>query len=188
MADAEDAMRRQPPDFNRADHDFQRAIAADRYYVRPWLGYADLAYRAWDFGGGRSSDQRWKTIPELLQKAVSLPRNPNAWALHLRRAETIRQLLRRVGSDLKPADDLVFRGEIVKETRIASRLYPTNAMLHARLAEASAEVSMFGDAVKEAEEALRLDRLTPHLDKKLPGAVRQRLEDMLPEWKEQSRR
>jgi hypothetical protein len=42
---------------------------------------------------------------------------------------------------------------------------------------------MFGDAVKEAEEALRLDQNMPHLDRKLPAAVRARLEARLPEWR-----
>ena len=33
-----------------------------------------------------------------------------------------------------------------------------------------------------AEEALRLDKMTPHLDKKLPDPVRKRLETELPRW------
>ena len=41
---------------------------------------------------------------------------------------------------------------------------------------------MTPDAVREAREALRLDRLTPHLDKKLPDPVRERLEAQLPAW------
>ncbi len=80
-------------------------------------------------------------------------------------------MLQRVGSQLAPIDLVSYGGEIVKETRTATLLYPSNAMLHARLAEASAEISMFGDAVKEAEEALRLDlALTPHPDKRLPAS------------------
>jgi hypothetical protein len=79
-----------------------------------------------------------------------------------------------------------FGGEIVKDTRIATLLYPSNAMLHARLAEASAEISMPGEALKEAERALRLDRLTKHGDKKLPEAIRERLEDQVAEWKERA--
>jgi hypothetical protein len=188
IADAEEAMSRQPPDFNRADRDYKRAIAADRYYVRPWLGYAELAYRAWDWGGGRASDLRWETIPDLLEKAASAPRNPMSWALHLRCAEVTRQLLSRVGSELKPIDAIKYQGKIVKETRTASLLYPSNATLHARLAEASAEMSMFGDAVREAEEALRLDRLTPHRDKKLSDDRRERLEAMLAEWRPRARK
>jgi hypothetical protein len=45
---------------------------------------------------------------------------------------------------------------------------------------------MFGDAVTEAEEALRLDALMPHPDKKLTDARRAQLRGKLPEWKEQA--
>jgi O-antigen ligase len=188
IADAEDAMRRQPPDFNRAKNDFEAAIAADRYYVRPWLGYAEMAYQAWEWGGGHASDLRWETIPKLLENAASAPRNPMSWSLHLRCAEMTRQLLRRVSSELKPVEAIRYQGKVVKEIRTASLLYPSNAMLHAQLAEASAEMSEFGGAVKAAEEALRLDRLNPHADKKLPDDRRERLESMLAEWRRRDRK
>jgi hypothetical protein len=183
IAQGEDAMRRQPPNFDVAESAYLRAIEADRYYVRPWLGAAEQAYRAWEWRGARANDLRWKKIPELLEDAVSPPRNPKAWTLHLRRAEVIRQLLRRVSPELKPIDDIRYRGEIVKELRTASQLYPSDARLHARLAEASAEISMHGDAIKEAAEALRLDDLNPHLDKKLSRAEREHVEAMLAEAK-----
>lgn len=176
IAEAEDALRRQPPNFDAAEAAYKRAVVADRYYARPWLGYADLAYQAWDWRGSRPDDLRWKMVPELLEDAVRPPRNPISWSLHLRRAEAIRQLLRRVGADLKPLEVIRYQGEVVKEIRTASTFYPSNARLHAWLAEASAEISMTGDAVKEAEEALRLDGLNPHRTKKLTDAERERLE------------
>jgi tetratricopeptide (TPR) repeat protein len=188
IADAEDAMLRQPPDFNRAKNDFEAAIAADRYYVRPWLAYAEMAYRAWEWGGGHASDLKWETIPDLLERAASAPRNPMSWSLHLRCAEVTRQLLRRVGSEVKPVDAIKYQGKVVKHLRTATLLYPSNAMLHAQLAEASAELSEFGGAVEAAEEALRLDRLNPHADKKLPDDRRERLESMLAEWKQRDRK
>jgi hypothetical protein len=94
--------------------------------------------------------------------------------------------LQQVGPQIPPVDVVSFGAEIVKETRIATLLYPSNASLHARLAEASAEISMFGDALKEAQEALRLDRLTPHPDKKLPEPIRTRLEGQVAEWTEKA--
>ena len=93
-----------------------------------------------------------------------------------------RDLLEQLGSSLGPVDLLRLRADVVHATRTASRLYPTNATLHAELAEASAAIGMIPDAVREAREALRLDRLTPHLDKKLPDPVRKRLEAQLPAW------
>ncbi len=185
ISEAEEATRAgRAPEFERAERAYQRAIVADHYYARPWLQYAALEREAWLWRGAKFEDQRWKKIPELLRDAVTLPRNPNAWALHMRRAETIRGLLQTVGSHLAPIDLVSYGGEIVRETRTAALLYPSNAALHARLAESSAEISMFADAVKEAEQALRLDlALTPHPDKRLPASTRHRLEALLPEWK-----
>ncbi len=179
LAVAEDAVRPLTPDFDRAEIAYNRAIEADRFYVRPWILYARFAEYAWLFRGQRPSDMRWKKVPELLEQAVKLPRNPNSWALHRQRAEAIRELMTRLGSELSPEESVRLGGEIVKEWRTASRLYPNNAMLHARLAEASVGISMFADAVKEAQEALRLDDLMPHADRKLSQAERRRLEALI---------
>ena len=61
-------------------------------------------------------------------------------------------------------------------------LYPTSPILGSPNSRASAEIGMHGDAVTEAEMALRLDGLTPHLDKKLPEALARELKAKLPEW------
>ena len=53
IAEAEDALRHQPPNFDAAESAYRRAIKADLYYARPWLEYADLAYRAWEWRGAR---------------------------------------------------------------------------------------------------------------------------------------
>jgi hypothetical protein len=188
VAEAEDASTRNPPDFERAERAYRRAIAADRSYVRPWLGYAGLEERAWAWRGAKAKDLRWDKILTLFHEAVRPPRNPNAWSLHILRADKIREMLQRIGSQLTPVEVISLGGEIVKETRTASRLYPSNALLHARLAQASAEISKFDDAVTEAEEALRLDRLTPHPDRKLPEPLRKRLEAQLAQWEEKSPR
>ncbi|MGP0066170.1 MAG: O-antigen ligase family protein [Isosphaeraceae bacterium] len=183
IAEAEDAIRRR--DFDGAEAIYERALDLDYYNVRPWLGYANLQQLAWESRGSKPEDLRWPKIPILLEEALKLPRNPSSWSLHILRADRIRALLQRVGGELSPKDAVKYSSEIVKETRIATLLYPSNASLHARLADASAEISMFGDAWKEAEEALRLDQLmTPHPDKRLPASVRRHLENQLAEWKE----
>ncbi|MHB1557999.1 MAG: O-antigen ligase family protein [Isosphaeraceae bacterium] len=183
LAAAEDAMRPAAPDFERAENAYLQATRADRYYARPWVYYARFAEYAWLYRNKGAKDQRWRKVPELLEKAVSLPRSPNSWVLHRQRAETIRGLMARLGDDLQPDEAVRLSAEIVKEWRLASLLYPTNAMLHAQLAEASVGVSMFGDTIKEAEEALRLDDLMPHLDRKLPKAERARLENLIADAK-----
>ena len=66
------------------------------------------------------------------------------------RAEILR-LLSIFGAKLDPLDSLRYRGQVVEATRTAVRLNPTSAELHARLAEASAAISMYQDAADEAE-------------------------------------
>jgi hypothetical protein len=93
-----------------------------------------------------------------------------------------RDLLKQLGNALSPADSLRMQANVTEATRTASRLNPTSAPLHAQLAEVSAELGMLNDAARAAKEALRLDKLTPHTERKLPAAVRKRLTDQLPEW------
>ena len=84
-----------------------------------------------------------------------------------------RALLGEPAAQLSPRELIPLQASVVEATRTASRLYPTNPTSHARLAEASAEISMFQDAAEEADEALRLDvLLAAHPDKRLPDAVR----------------
>jgi hypothetical protein len=184
IAEAEAALARRPPDFDRAASAFDRAIRADQYSARPWFGLAYLEYEIWQARGSRPEDQRWRKIPVLLLKAASLPRNPNSWTLHRDRALITGDLINQIGANLTPSELIRLRANVVEATRTASRLNPTDALLHARLAEASAEIGMTPDAVREAKEALRLDRLTPHAERKLPAPVRARLEAALPGWEQ----
>jgi len=188
MAEARAAIKHQPPDFDRADLAYRLAIEADRYNARPWIELAHLHFLVWREHGAKVDDKEsrwsWTTIPYLYQMAATPPRSPSAWSLHSERARVIHELLKAVGSKLDPLELLRTRGEIVKSTRMATRLHPTNAELHARLANDSANINMYQDAVDEANEALRLDRITPHPDKKLPEGVRNRIETLIPSWRD----
>jgi hypothetical protein len=182
IREAEAWMRQKPPNFARATAAFERAIRADRYSARPCLGLAYLAYEEWRARGSRPADLRWKRVPILLKEASSPPKNPDSWTLHRDRALLSRALLDQLGEGLEPAQTLVLQANIVEGLRTATRLNPTSAILHGQLAEASAQIGVLADAASEAREALRLDRLTPHADRKLPAALRQRLETQLPAW------
>jgi O-antigen ligase len=184
IAAAEEAINHLPPDYEGAGRAYEAAINEDRYNVRPWLGLAYLQSRVWEERGAKVDDLRWKEIPILLHKAVSPFRSPNVWSLHSERAIAARRLLNQIGARLEPIEVVRLRGVIVEATRTAAFLYPTNAELHARLAQASAEIGMFQDAVDETKQALRLDQITPHPDKKLPETVRKQLEAQLPKWTE----
>lgn len=180
---AEAALRPPKPDFKKARDAYERAIRLDRYSVRPWLGMVNVEYGAWREAGALSENKMWRTIPILLLKANSRPRNPNAWVLHRHEAQVTRGLLDQIGSGIAPPELIRIRGDVVRAARRATLLYPSNCNLHALLAETSAEISDVSAAVIEADEALRLDRLMPHAEKKLPPAVRKRLEDQLPVWR-----
>jgi O-Antigen ligase len=189
LAEAESALARRPADVERADEAYRVAIDADGFFSRPWHELALLHFRVWQGRGARveaddGSRWNWTTISYLYEMAAMPPRSHDAWSLHSERARVIQLMLNQRGSQLEPRELLRFRAKIVEATRTASLEYPTNAELRARLAEASAEINMYDDAVKEANEALRLDGLMPHRDKKLPAAVRERLVAQLPKWSE----
>jgi O-antigen ligase len=183
IARGEAAVRQSPPDFEEAEKAFELAATEDGYSARPWLSRAALHWMIWRERGSKVEDLRWMQIPICYDMATAPPRNPRAWAIHSERAARIHDLMREIGSRLDPLQLTKYRGKIVEATRTASRLNPTNSELHARLAQASAEIHMFSDAVTEANEALRLDRITPHADRKLREDLRLRLEDLIPKWR-----
>jgi hypothetical protein len=182
LAQADDALAHLPPNYERAQAAYEYAEQADRFNPRPWLGDAYLQLLIWNARGSRPEDLRWKKIPALILKAASGDRNPSSWTLHSERAQITRELLSKVGHSLTPQETITWQGSIVEASRKASLLYPTNATLHARLALASATIQMYQDAVDEAKEALRLDEITPHPDKKLTDKTREELKALLPEW------
>jgi hypothetical protein len=173
--------------FEGAEAALLTATRADPYNSRPWRKLAGLYLSVWQERGAKPNDLRWQQVPITLLKAVSFPRNPNVWSLHAEQAAIMTTILSRVGPSLTEPDRIRYLGDIVRASRTASRLYPTNATLHAKLAVASANISMYADAVSEANEALRLDKiLTPHPDKQLPASLRQELEKQLPTWNERA--
>lgn len=182
MADAEEALRTRPPALERAEAAYERAKDADTYSARPWLAMAALEYEIWSSRGAKPEDLRWKKIPIEMYKAIDAPRPPNSWTRHRERARMTSLLLKQLGSNLKPMETTRYRADVVEASRTATRLYPTNASLRAWLAEASADIGMIGDAAKEGAEALRLDRITPHADKKLDPKVKLWLESNIPNW------
>jgi hypothetical protein len=182
LADADDALRARPPDFARAEAAYDRAKDADKYSFRPWVGMAAMEYQAWTYRGAKLVDQRWRKVPIALYKAVERPRAPNSWTRHRDRARMMTLILAEIGGSLPVTEVTKYRANIVEASRNAALLYPTNATLRARLAEASADIGMTPDAVKEGKAALDLDARTPHADKKLDPKVREWLQAKIPEW------
>lgn len=183
MAEAEDALRSRPPNFERAEAAYNRARNHDKYSPRPWLALAALDFEVWKFRGAKGDDLRWNKVPVEMLDAVEPPRPTDLWSLHRERARMTKLLLNTLGEKVPPKKRTALLADVVHASRRAVQLYPTNASLRAWLAEASADVGMIPDALTEGEEALRLDALTPHLDKKLDPKIRAWLEGKLPEWK-----
>jgi hypothetical protein len=185
MAEAEEAInpgRGRAPDFDRAERAYLAATQFDHYSPRPWLAMATLDYQAWMARGSKFEDKRWNKIPINLFKSAEPPRPDNSWSRHRERALMMTLLLTQIGSKLPPMEKTRFQANVVESSRKAMLLYPTNPSLHAYLAEASADIGYAADAAKEANEALRLNDLTPHLDKQLDPQVRLWLKSKVHEW------
>ena len=91
-----------------------------------------------------SKTRSWRKIPILYQKAASPPATRTSWSLHAERARVIHQLLSVIGSQLDPIERCAIAAKSSRRRATAALLHPTSAELHARLAEASAEISMSG--------------------------------------------
>ena len=183
------AMAARPPAFEVARESYKKAIEADRYNIKPWVGLADLEYAYW-----RSPEQvnrkepRWMRVLIALDDALDAKwRNPANLGLRRRQASYARAILREMPADAKPFELLSLKTTIVKACRWAARIYPTGATIRAELAQASADIGMYADAIREGKQALQLDELTPHLDKKLPKSVRSYIEAQIPRWEEKAK-
>jgi hypothetical protein len=182
LAEAEAALNARPPDTNRALDAFRRAIEADAYRARPWLALADLEFRSWLARGAPVGEAAWLRINHDLEQARSRPRNPNSLEVQRLRVYYAREIL-GLNLDLPMPAAMLLRTQVMDGLGKASALYPTNATLLAELAEALADQGHIPQAIGRADEALRLDRLTPHADKKLPAKLREQLRADLARWK-----
>ena len=177
------ALASSPPAFEIGRQAYTKAIEADHFNIKPWVGLAELEYLYW-----RSPERAQRKEPQFMKPLIALDnaltkpwRNPNNLDLRRQQARLARRI-RRDLVDAKPEELLPLLTTIVKATRYAASLYPTRATLRAELAQASAEIGMYLDAAREAKIALQLDALTPHPDKKLPQGTRPYLEAQIPEW------
>lgn len=140
--------------------------------------------------------------PEYQQTLIEarlqcLIREPNNALLKMKLEEAVERTYRTTGglpsmllylaATLETAEGLFFREEdkrpirerLLKYTAEAVRTYPNSALIHAARARS---LDRYGGGERrdemrmECETALRLDRLTPHSDKKLPKKTRIELE------------
>jgi len=189
LAEGEALMAARPPAYEAARSAFTRAIELDHYAVRPWLALAELEYRFWRSPEARDRQKTsWTKVLLTFDKALEGNyRDPDNLSLRRRQASYARKILGELPEDAKPFAIVGLRGTIAKATRKAVSLYPTSAELRGELAQASADLGMYADAVVEANTALQLDTLMPHADKKLPTNIRSYLGSQIPRWDEQAK-
>ncbi len=138
-----------------ADRALERAAAADPWWADPWEMRAELESELWIANGSDSQLALFFAARDGL-----LERNPSS-----------SQVYRRCGNWLLEMYAVSGRADLgeqaVEAYGTAVRLYPCSGILRAQLAWACHVTGADQLAREQAEEALRLDALNPHLELKL---------------------
>ena len=163
---------RQPARAVKVKH-LEAAAAADPLSAEPWRQLAAIEFEAW----ARQPDQAaFDRFTRAKKKALELA--PNAADLWMTVGDWEFRAFSTEKRDGKTSASGAIQSAIEAYGR-AVQLYPNSAVCHAKLAEAYLAAGDRSAFSREAEIALRLDRVTPHKDKKLPSELRARLRDEL---------
>ena len=161
------AMDAASADPTRAQFHLEKARSADRLSAQPPIDLATLFYTRWQ---ADQTTVEFEQLEEFRETALRLsPRSASTW-------HYFAQLFHQIGiaTGQSEQSDLALDGY-----RRAVSLYPTNCRYRADLAEILNYTGDLGEARREAAEALRLDELTPHADKKLRQEQRQQLSNKI---------
>ncbi len=161
---------------NETLQNLEAAVKADPYNTTAWDGLAQHLLDEWLGRQPDASPAQRRELRRQLDEAVhrllaSRPYSSVVWS----RAADIYFAIYEHSRDTAALE------QAVDALRSAARLYPTSASLHGRLALMLAEMGRLAAAREEARQALRLDRTTPHADKKLPAELRTALERLIAE-------
>jgi tetratricopeptide (TPR) repeat protein len=150
----------------RAVEHLQEAIAADSLTAEPWKQLANLAFQAWQVQPRPETLQRFRQAAD-----EALSREPKAASTWLYYAQRYFEIYERTGQreDLETALSMYQR---------AVELYPNSPLSRAKLAMAYRAAGRQTDFAREAAQALELDAITPHFDKKLPDTLRDSLKTL----------
>lgn len=180
LGDARAARDRQPPNLALARRLFHDAADRDQYDPNPWIELAAFDLMAADASREPPSDRETLHIANHLASAHEPPRNPNNYRVLVSHDQMLTILLQRLGTMADPATAANLKKQRLEVLKRSSALYPTNTRLRARFALGLAEAGDFPAAISQAREALRIDLLTPHAEKKLPD--RDKLEADVRRW------
>jgi hypothetical protein len=151
---------RLPPGSPDVAASLQRAVEADPWAATPLERLADLEFQAWLDSADATQFGQFESCRS---RALALnPKSSAAWQMS---GDYYRRAYRKTGqtAHARKAADAYAR---------AVNLYPTSPQCHAKLALALKEAGDGDGFRREAAQALGLDRLTPHSDKKLPDTLR----------------
>lgn len=140
---------------SEAEAAFREAAEADPYSAEPWVNLASVYHGAALENGTREALSKFEAAA-----GESLRRDPHAHTLHKEVGDWRLALFSRWG-------DRRQWNRAIDSYREAVRLYPNHAYGHAQLAWAYHVGGDAQAASREAAEALRLDALHPHREKKL---------------------
>jgi hypothetical protein len=148
----------------------QAAAAADPLSAEPWRLLAGTAMQAWRRA---PSDAAYQAIEQSLGELLRL--SGDAFPVWQAAGDMYLEVSVRAGDDGRPLRPEAAR-EAVRCHRRAVELYPNSPTARAKLAIALRAVGDAAAFAAQRDEALRLDALTPHADKKLPAELRRALE------------
>lgn len=167
VLESQRAMRQIAQQPAEAERWLEAAAKADPLAVQPWQQLAVLSLQKWK---QESDEASLATFDQAARNAMRL--EPHSARL--------RQILGDGWSEIaEQTHDPTAIQQAQACYREGVRLYPTSAILRAKLARMYYTARQFTLFQQEAKEALALDRKTPHEDKKLPAEIRQELESHL---------
>jgi len=151
-------------DTARAAEHLEMAGMADPLASEPWRQLAAIEFETW----WQHPENRDDLDRFLRARNKALQLAPNASAIWLASGDWALRAFSLQKKTMRSS-------EIPDWYCRAVQLYPNNAIYRAKLAEAYRAAGESSAFRREAKTALWLDKVTPHVDKKLPADVRDRL-------------
>ena len=159
----------------QAVQQLEAAAAADPLAVEPWRQLASIAFDQWQ---QHPEAEVFKQFERANAKVLEL--SPNAAPNWLNSGEWYFRAFSQTDRNGRSIMPRAIH-DALSAYQKAVELYPNSASYRAKLAEAYGASGDEPQFRQEAEAALRLDKATPHSDKKLPPEVRKRLRQRLGE-------
>jgi tetratricopeptide (TPR) repeat protein len=151
-------------DLAGAEAQFRAATKLDLLAAEPWIELSRIQYVRWRGERGRAAEAQFGEAVRSLETAARLA--PSSLEPYRSKGELF---------EVRAEQDEQYWPRAIQSYRRCVEIYPTNATLHARLANSLWQAGEQEAARAEMTRALELDALTPHSDKKLATQDRERI-------------